>query len=267
MIPRFAQDRFPAGPSDSRPLAVESRSDAVEFRQARDRPFRSLVPEYLALLSVSTPRSSNRTCGFPASGFSHVQQTLSGMPVVQAFAQEERVQERFLTFANARIRTEQRNTVVSSIYALGSGLIITLGNAGILWMGAHHVLAGRLSLGRPLVFLSYLTSLYGQMRVITEMYRTLQQTAASMDRVMEMLEPEQDVKERADAIRLPRIKRRVVLENVTFGYEPGRPSVRGVCLEARPGETLAVVGPTGAGKSTLSALCLDWWIRGRGALW
>ena len=139
------------------------------------------------------------------------------MPVVQAFAQEERVQERFLTFANARIRTEQRNTVVSSIYALGSGLIITLGNAGILWMGAHHVLAGRLSLGRPLVFLSYLTSLYGQMRVITEMYRTLQQTAASMDRVMEMLEPEQDVKERADAIRLPRIKRRVELENMTFG--------------------------------------------------
>ena len=137
---------------------------------------------------------------------------------------------------------------------LRSGLIITLGNAGILWMGAHHVLAGRLSLGRLLVFLSYLTSLYGQMRVITEMYRTLQQTAASMDRVMEMLEPEQDVKERADAIRLPKIKGRVVLENVTFGYEPGRPSVRGVCLEARPGETLAVVGPTGAGKSTLVSL-------------
>lgn len=185
---------------------------------------------------------------------SHVQQTLSGMPVVQAFAQEERAQERFLTFASARIQAEQRNTVVSSVYALGSGLIITLGNAAILWMGAHHVLAGQLSLGRLLVFLSYLTSLHGQMRVLTEIYRTLQQTAASTDRVMEMLEPEQDVKEQADAIRLSTIKGCVVLENVTFGYEPGRPSVREVCLEARPGETLAIVGPSGAGKSTLVSL-------------
>jgi ATP-binding cassette subfamily B protein/subfamily B ATP-binding cassette protein MsbA len=185
---------------------------------------------------------------------SHVQQTLSGMPVVQAFAQEERAQELFLRFAGSRIRAEQRNTVVSSIYALGSGLIITLGNAAILWIGAHHVLVGQLSLGRLLVFLSYLTSLYGQMRVITEIYRTLQQTAASADRVMEMLDPEQDVKERSDAIRLRTIKGRVVLEDVTFGYEPGRPSVQKVCLEARPGETLAVVGPTGAGKTTLISL-------------
>ena len=158
---------------------------------------------------------------------SHVQQTLSGMPVVQAFAQEERAQELFLRFAGSRIRAEQRNTVMSSIYALGSGLIITLGNAAILWIGAHHVLVGQLSLGRLLVFLSYLTSLYGQMRVITEIYRTLQQTAASTDRVMEMLDPEQDVKERSDAIRLRTIKGRVVLEDVTFGYEPGRPSVQG----------------------------------------
>jgi ATP-binding cassette subfamily B protein len=185
---------------------------------------------------------------------SHVQQTLSGMPVVQAFAQEERAQELFLRFAGSRIRAEQHNTVVSSIYALGSGLIITLGNAAILWIGAHHVLVGQLSLGRLLVFLSYLTSLYGQMRVITEIYRTLQQTAASTDRVMEMLDPEQDVKERSDAIRLRTIKGRVVLEDVTFGYEPGRPSVQKVCLEARPGETLAVVGPTGAGKTTLISL-------------
>jgi ATP-binding cassette subfamily B protein len=185
---------------------------------------------------------------------SHVQQTLSGMPVVQAFAQEERAQELFLRFAGSRIRAEQRNTVMSSIYALGSGLIITLGNAAILWIGAHHVLVGQLSLGRLLVFLSYLTSLYGQMRVITEIYRTLQQTAASTDRVMEMLDPEQDVKERSDAIRLRTIKGRVVLEDVTFGYEPGRPSVQRVCLEARPGETLAVVGPTGAGKTTLISL-------------
>jgi ATP-binding cassette, subfamily B, bacterial len=185
---------------------------------------------------------------------SHVQQTLTGIPVVQAFAQEERAQKRFLRFADARIRAEQRNTVVSSIYALASGLIITLGNAAILWMGAHQVLAGQLSLGRLLVFLSYLTSLHGQMRVLTEIYRTLQQTAASTDRVMEILEAEQDIKERANAIPLPTIKGGVVLENVTFGYEPGRPSVREVFLEARPGETLAMVGPTGAGKSTLVSL-------------
>lgn len=185
---------------------------------------------------------------------SHVQQTLSGIPVVQAFVQEERAERRFRDFASEAIRAEQRNTVTGSIYNLGSGLIITLGNAVILWLGARQVLAGHLTLGTLLVFLSYLTSLHAQIRALTDIYRTLQQSRTSVDRVMEILEQEQDVPERPGAPAIPPVAGQVILDHVTFGYERGRPSVTDVSIETNPGDTIAIVGPTGAGKSTLVSL-------------
>jgi ATP-binding cassette, subfamily B, bacterial len=185
---------------------------------------------------------------------SHVQQTLSGIPVVQAFAQEEREHQRFLEFAGAAVRAEQRSTVVSNIYNLGSGLLVTLGTALILWVGARHVLAGALTVGTLLVFLAYLASLNGQFRALTDIWRSLQQTGASVERVMELIETPQDVPEARGAVALPAVSGRVIIENVTFGYESERPSLRNVSVEANPGETIAVVGPTGAGKSTLVSL-------------
>jgi ATP-binding cassette subfamily B protein len=185
---------------------------------------------------------------------SHVQQTLSGIPVVQAFAQEEREQQRFLEYAGAAVRAEQRTAVFTNLYNLGSGLLVTLGTALILWLGAQHVLSGVLTVGSLLVFLSYLASLHGQFRMLTEIYRSLQQTNASLERVMNLRETEQDVPEHSGAILLPSVRGHVTIENVTFGYERERPSLRDVSIEARPGETIAIVGPTGAGKSTLVSL-------------
>ena len=185
---------------------------------------------------------------------SHVQQTLSGIPVVQAFAQEEREHQRFLEFAGAAVRAEQRNTVVTNIYNLGSGLLVTLGNALILWVGARHVLAGALTVGTLLVFLAYLASLNGQFRALTDVWRSLQHMDASVERVMELIEMPHDVPDVRGAVALPSVQGRVVIENVTFGYEADRPSLRNVSVEANPGETIAVVGATGAGKSTLVSL-------------
>src|SRR6185436_4920090 len=84
---------------------------------------------------------------------SHIQQTLTGIPVVQAFVQEERERERFQRFADAAIAAQQRSTLIGSINSLSSGLITTLGTGAILWVGARHVLDDRLTLGSILVFL------------------------------------------------------------------------------------------------------------------
>src|SRR5437667_5872365 len=182
---------------------------------------------------------------------SHIQQTLTGIPVVQAFVQEEREHEQFQRFADAAIAAQQRSTLIGSINSLSSGLITTLGTGAILWVGARHVLDGRLTLGSILVFLVYLTSLQTQMKDLAEVYTKLQGLSASVDRVLEILETDSDVRQKPDAVSLSVVRGLVQIENVVFGYEPGRPVLRGVSLEAHPGQTLAIVGTTGAGKTTL----------------
>ncbi len=185
---------------------------------------------------------------------SHVQQTLSGITVVQAFAREDEEHRRFREFTAAAIRVQQRSTVAGSIYNLASGLITTLGTAAILLVGGRHVLEGTLSVGGLLVFLAYLGTLQGQFAVLSGIYSTLQGASASVDRVLEVLGTGREVADRPGAAALPPVGGHVRFEGVVAGYEPGRPVLRGVTLEARPGETVAIVGATGAGKSTLVGL-------------
>jgi ATP-binding cassette subfamily B protein/subfamily B ATP-binding cassette protein MsbA len=185
---------------------------------------------------------------------SHIQQTLTGIPVVQAFVQEERQHARLEQFANAAIRAQQRSVLVGSVNSLSSGLITTLGTGLILWVGARHVIDNQLTVGGIWVFLVYLTSLQTQMRVLANTHTALQTCNASVDRVMEVLGAEPEVAEKPGAIQLPPARGEVQIENVTFGYEPGQPVLRGVSLSAYPGRILAVVGATGAGKSTLVSL-------------
>jgi len=136
---------------------------------------------------------------------------------------------------------QQRSTLIGSINSLSSGLITTLGTGAILWVGARHVLDGRLTLGSILVFLVYLTSLQTQMKALAEVYTKLQGLSASVDRVLEILETDSDVRQKPDAVFLPAVRGHVQIENVAFGYEPGRPVLRGISLETHPGQTLAIV--------------------------
>ncbi len=182
---------------------------------------------------------------------SHIQQTLTGIPVVQAFVQEEREHERFQQFADAAIAAQQRSTLIGSINSLSSGLVTVLGTGVILWLGARHVLAGALTIGDLLKFLFWLSLLQSQVKVFADIYTKAQGLSASVDRVHEILEAGPELKEKPDALALPAARGHVQIDRVTFGYEPGRPVLRGVSLQARPGETLAIVGATGAGKTTL----------------
>jgi ATP-binding cassette, subfamily B, bacterial len=184
----------------------------------------------------------------------HIQQTLTGIPVVQAFVQEDRERARFKQFADAAIRAQQRSTLLGSLNSLGSGLITTVGTGVILWVGARHVLAGQLTIGDILVFIVYLTSLQAQMKTLAHAQTTFRTVNASVNRVMEELLAPPEVPEKAQTVALPAARGRVQLEQVKFGYEPERPVLCDVSLEARPGEMIAIVGATGAGKTTLVSL-------------
>ena len=185
---------------------------------------------------------------------SHVHQTLTGVTVVQAFAREDDEQRRFQELASVAIRAHQRGAFVGSAYGLGSGLVTTLGTAAVMWAAALRVIDGRLSVGTALVFLAYLGTLQWQLSAFAAIYTTLQTAGASIDRVAEVFAADDRVIERQGALPLPRVRGDVVLDNISFEYRPGQPVLRGVSLSARAGDTVAIVGATGAGKSTLVGL-------------
>jgi ATP-binding cassette subfamily B protein/subfamily B ATP-binding cassette protein MsbA len=186
--------------------------------------------------------------------YAHIEQTLSAIPVVQAFGREEDADRRFETRSRATLGAALAATDVQLRFKVLMGLATTVGTAVILWVGASHVLDGRLSVGSVIVFLSYLSSLYQPLETLMYTPSTIQGALGSVRRVQEMMEVEREVKDHSGAVALPTVRGHIRLEGVTFGYEPGRPTLHDVSTEIRPGETVAVVGPTGAGKTTLVSL-------------
>jgi len=186
---------------------------------------------------------------------SFVHQTMTSLPVVSAFGAEWRNRRQFGRLAASTTAAAQRQTVLRGAYGLVNGLITAAGAALLIYVGGRRVLEHALPLGSLLVLLGYLRSLQGAAQGLMGIYGTLKSVEASVDRVIEVLDCPEEVREPERPTPLPIPARgHVRLENVTFGYEPGRPVLRNVDLEARPGETLALVGSTGAGKSTLASL-------------
>ncbi|HEX2480299.1 MAG TPA: ABC transporter ATP-binding protein [Methylomirabilota bacterium] len=184
-----------------------------------------------------------------------VQQTLSALPAVQAFTREEIEQSRFRRYADDTVTAYRRSMAADMWFKLVVGMVTSVGAAVMMWLGATYALEGRMSVGTVLVFISYLASLYTPINSITYTASILRQTAANADRVLEILDTPSELRDGPDA-REARLEGHVRYEAVTFGYEPGRPVLKGVSLEARPGEVVAIVGPTGAGKTTLVNLLI-----------
>ena len=183
-----------------------------------------------------------------------VEQTLSSIPVVQAFGREEDGDKRFRESSRSVLGAAVAATSVALQFKVLMGFATAAGSALILWLGAHRVLDGHLTIGSMIVFLSYLASLYTPIEALIYTPSTIQSLAGRARRVLEVLETEHEVRDRPNAVPLREAKGDVRFENVTFGYEPDRPVLRNVSLHARPGETVAIVGATGAGKSTLVSL-------------
>jgi ATP-binding cassette, subfamily B, bacterial len=197
----------------------------------------------------------NREAQSRLVSFTH--QALLALPMIRAFSAEERNRQRFLHLAEEATVQSQAGSLLRRRQSILNGVTLSLGTAVVLAVGGGKVLSGTLSVGHLLVFLAYQRSLQASFSGLLGCYVTLKSSESGIDRVLEIMDHEEQVQESADARPLPAVRPaggHVVLEGVTFGYRPGRPVLRSVSLEVRPGETVAVVGPTGAGKSTLASL-------------
>jgi ATP-binding cassette subfamily B protein/subfamily B ATP-binding cassette protein MsbA len=182
-----------------------------------------------------------------------VEQTLGAIPAVQAFTRERDQERRFRHHAEQTVRAYVRSMYAGMWFQLFTGLATVLGTAAVIFVGGTLALEGTITAGTIVVFVSYLASLYDPIDSLSHTAQTVQEAAAETDRVMEIIEIEPAVSDRAGARERP-LAGPIRYEDVSFGYEPGRPVLHEVTLTADPGEVLAIVGPTGAGKTTLVSL-------------
>ncbi len=185
--------------------------------------------------------------------YSVVQRTLSGIRVIQAFTKEEDEKRRFLEASTESLQADLRLYNLQNFYYALVNVTIAAGTAAVLWLGAKHVLSGALSVGEMVVFTSYLVSLYAPLVSIFETYGLVQKAKAGVDRTFEILDTEQSLPQGHKIFSQP-AKGEISFENVSFAYDASRPILKNIDLHVAPGQKIAIVGPTGAGKSTLMSL-------------
>lgn len=195
-------------------------------------------------------------------GFGIVEQTLAAIPIVQAYGVEPANDRRLQANLSESFVATMSLTNVQLQFKLLIGFAVALGTAGVLWIAGRQGLAGTMSVGTILLFLSYLSSLYTPLQSIMYTSSVVQSTAGSAQRVLEVLQAQEEIADRPNAVALALTRGRIQFENVTVGYQGGRPVLHNIALDVRPGETIALVGSSGAGKSTLASLVprfLDPW--------
>lgn len=183
-----------------------------------------------------------------------VEEVLSSIRVVKAFAREDyevrRLEEESLEGVELALRARGLKAKLTPIV----DIIVALGTCLVLWFGAKLVLSGNLSAGALVVFILYLGKMYKPMQELSKMTDTYSKAAVAYERVQELLGTEREVKDMRRAIVAPKFKGKIEFDHVSFSYQPGTPILEDISFTIEPGHVAALVGPTGAGKTSIIGL-------------
>jgi ATP-binding cassette subfamily B protein len=187
---------------------------------------------------------------------SFMQEALSCLRVVKAFGQEDREHERAVDQRWRAVRARIHLDLQESIFSFALRFLSRIDRSAVLLLCAYHVFQGRLTIGALLVVMTYVGQLQDPIDAIGDVLTDMQNSLVSAERVFEVLDIEPDIKDRPGAKSLKQVHGTVVFEDVSFGYDPSRQILHHVDFKAPAGEVVALVGPTGAGKTTIASLLM-----------
>ncbi len=179
---------------------------------------------------------------------------INGVRTIQALAREDVNYVLFDDKAKANLKAQLRGTKFAQIMIPIVDTLTGVAMAIVIIVGGNMVLAGNLELGVMVAFIFYIQRFFAPIRSITLQYSIMQRAMASGQRIFEVMDVNVDVADKEDAVELGRIRGEITFDNVTFGYEKGRPILQDISFHVNPGETVALVGPTGSGKTSITAL-------------
>lgn len=186
---------------------------------------------------------------------SSLSENISGMKIIQIFNQQKRKLKEFVGINNEHYKVAMKQIKIFAIFRPTMGLMYSLALALILWYGGGEVLQGALQFGVLYAFINYIKKFFQPINDLTQKYNILQSAMAAAERIFKILDTEEGIKNSKSTIKLPeKLDGKIDFENVSFAYEKDDWVLKNINLKINPGETVALVGATGAGKSSVIKL-------------
>ncbi|SDD81473.1 lipid A export permease/ATP-binding protein MsbA [Sporomusa acidovorans] len=183
-----------------------------------------------------------------------LQETISAVRVIKSFGREDYEIARFNRQNHLNFRAQMKNAQIMATLTPVIEFLAAIGITLIIWYGGREVINGSLTSGSLIAFLIYAVNISNPVKRLSRVYGNIQRALAAAQRVFDVLDTEPEIQDIPGAVDLPPITGRVVFENVNFSYKPGEQALKNVSLVAEPGQMIAIVGPSGAGKTTIANL-------------
>ena len=181
-----------------------------------------------------------------------LQESISSIRVVKSFVREDYEMERFKAENLLNFQAVMKNVKLTSLLTPTVEFLAAVAVTFIVWFGGYEVVQGIMSAGSLVAFLTYAVNLANPVKRLSRIYGRMQQAMAAIDRIFSVLDMEETVNDKPNAVTLPKVSGKVTVENVTFTYDDKHNALENVSLEVNPGQMIAFVGPSGAGKSTIA---------------
>jgi ATP-binding cassette subfamily B protein len=207
-----------------------------------------------------------RVKGMEGQALTIIHETMQMLRVIMAFGREDFEHRRFREHGETAVDARVGLTVRQTLFSLVVNGTTALGTALVLGFGAWHVIQGQLTTGQLLVVMSYIASVYSPLSILSTTAGDMKEKFISLRMAYELLDTEPEVLDRPDAVAIGRAAGQIAMQNVNFSYKSRKDTLREITFSAEPGQLIGVVGPTGAGKSTLVSLIPRFYDPSQGAV-